>query len=137
MISKEKLITGLKVFVSEYLDKIAETSPMIGIMKPLATRAINKKINSAKTILDLIAEEDGTIDIKGILTESVETLMKTNPFNFNIPILGDVLIGGGKIELGIPFINKNIVFTDSDINYLKELLISETYGRSNVEGISR
>lgn len=135
MIHKEKLITGLKVFVSEYLDKIAETSPIVGIMKPLATRAINKKINSAKTLLDLISEEDGTIDINGILTESVETLMKTNPFNFNIPIVGDVLIGGGRIELGIPFINKNIVFTDRDINYLKELLTSDNYGRNNVERI--
>lgn len=137
MISKEKLTKGLKVFVSEYLDKIAETNPLISVLKPLATRAASNKINSIKPYLDLISEEDGSIDIAGILTETVESLIKTAPFNFNFPVVGDVLMGGGRIELGIPFINKNIVFTDKDINYLKELLISDNYGRNNVERVPR
>lgn len=136
MIQKEKLITGLKTFMSKYLDKIADSNPIVSVLKPLASRALNNKINSIKGALDLIAEEDGTIDVNGILTESMDALMKVKPFNFNVPGLGDVLIGDGKIEMEVPFINKNIVFNDSDINYLKELLNTEDHGRNNFERVS-
>ena len=130
MISKTDLILGLKEFTDKYLDKLGTSHPILSMIKPLATRAINNKIKSIHSFLDLIAEEDGTIDANGILTEFAEALMKNNPISIDLPVFGDVFVGGGRIELGIPFINKNIVFTDSDINYLKELLNSKNYGRS-------
>ena len=124
MINKTKLIEGINIFVEEYLDKIATNNPAICFMKPLATRAIKKRLNGAYKYLDMIADDDGKIDVSGILSEMTESLMKVNEFTVTVPMIGDVLIGGGKIELGIPFINKAIVFKDTDINYLRELLTS-------------
>lgn len=124
MITKTKLIEGINIFVDDYLDKISANNPAVCFMKPLATRAIKKKLNGADKFIDMIADDEGKIDVSGILSEMAESLMKVNEFTVNVPMIGDVLIGGGKIELGIPFINKAVVFKDTDINYLKELLTS-------------
>jgi hypothetical protein len=124
MITKTKLIEGINIFVDDYLDKISVNSPAVCFMKPLATRAIKKKLNGADKFIDMIADDNGNIDVSNILSEMAESLMKVNEFTVNVPMIGDVLIGGGKIELGIPFINKAVVFKDTDINYLKELLTS-------------
>lgn len=130
MITKDKLIVGLNTFVNEYLDNMSLNNPEICFLKPIAVRAAKKKINSAGAFFDLISEEDGTIDIAGILSEITESLMRVNPFRVNVPVLGDVVVGGGRIEVGIPLINKNVIFKDTDINYLRELLTSESYGRN-------
>lgn len=135
MVTKDKIITGIDTFVNEYLDNMSANNPAVCFMKPLATRAISKKVNELSSYLDLIAEPNGNIDVAGILSEMTESLIKVNPFIVNIPALGDVLIGGGRIEVGIPFLNKKVIFKDSDVNYLKELLISESYGRNIVKGI--
>jgi mannose/fructose/N-acetylgalactosamine-specific phosphotransferase system component IIB len=124
MITKTKLIEGINIFVDDYLDKISVNNPAVCFMKPLATRAIKKKLNGADKFIDMIADDNGNIDVSNILSEMAESLMKVNEFTVNVPMIGDVLIGGGKIELGIPFINKAVVFKDTDINYLKELLTS-------------
>ena len=124
MITKTKLIEGINIFVDDYLDKISANNPAVCFMKPLATRAIKKKLNDADKFIDMIADDNGNIDVSNILSEMAESLMKVNEFTVNVPMIGDVLIGGGKIELGIPFINKAVVFKDTDINYLKELLTS-------------
>lgn len=124
MIDKDKLMIGLSMFVEDYLDKISANNPAVCLMKPLATRAIKKKLKGADKFLDFITEDDGRIDITNILSEMTESLMKVNQFSITVPVFGDVLIGNGKVELGIPFINKAVVFTDTDINYLKELLTS-------------
>lgn len=124
MITKTKLIEGINIFVDDYLDKISANNPAVCFMKPLATRAVKKKLNGADKFIDMIADDNGNIDVSNILSEMAESLMKVNEFTVNVPMIGDVLIGGGKIELGIPFINKAVVFKDTDINYLKELLTS-------------
>lgn len=124
MITKTKLIEGINIFVDDYLDKISANNPAVCFMKPLATRAIKKKLNGADKFIDMIADDNGNIDVSNILSEMAESLMKVNEFTVTVPMIGDVLIGGGKIELGIPFINKAVVFKDTDINYLKELLTS-------------
>lgn len=124
MITKTKLIEGINIFVDDYLDKISANNPAVCFMKPLATRAIKKKLNDADKFIDMIADDNGNIDVSNILSEMAESLMKVNEFTVNVPMIGDVLIGGGKIELGISFINKAVVFKDTDINYLKELLTS-------------
>lgn len=124
MITKTKLIEGINIFIDDYLDKISANNPAVCFMKPLATRAIKKKLNGADKFIDMIADDNGNIDVSNILSEMAESLMKVNEFTVTVPMIGDVLIGGGKIELGIPFINKAVVFKDTDINYLKELLTS-------------
>lgn len=51
-----------------------KTNPMIGFMKPLITRALDKNFSKVSKALDLIADKDGNIDIENILTEMMENL---------------------------------------------------------------
>ena len=39
--------------------------------------------------------------------------------------LVDLIIGGGRIEMGIPFIDKNIVLNEKDLTELKSILTSK------------
>lgn len=135
MVTKEKLISGLNTFVNEYLDNMTVNNPAICFLKPFVIRAARNKIDQAESFFNLIADKDGKIDIAGILSEITDSLMKVKPFMVNVPVIGDVVIGGGKLEVGIPLLNKNVIFTDTDINYLKELLTSESYGRNFTERI--
>lgn len=135
MITKDKLISGLNIFVNEYLDNMTINNPAMCFIKPFAVRAARNKIEEAESFLNLISDKDGMIDIAGILSEITESLIKVKPFMVNVPVLGDVVIGGGRLEVGIPLLNKNVIFTDKDINYLKELLTSESYGRNFTERI--
>lgn len=135
MITKDKLISGLNIFVNEYLDNMTINNPAMCFIKPFAVRAARNKIEETESFLNLISDKDGMIDIAGILSEITESLIKVKPFMVNVPVLGDVVIGGGRLEVGIPLLNKNVIFTDKDINYLKELLTSESYGRNFTERI--
>ena len=60
---------------------MAKTNPMIGFMRPLIIRALDKNFSKVSKALDLIADKDGNIDIENILTEMMENLMTTNPFH--------------------------------------------------------
>jgi hypothetical protein len=48
---------------------MAKTNPMIGFMKPLITRALDKNFSKVSKALDLIADKDGNIDIENILAD--------------------------------------------------------------------
>lgn len=61
-----------------------KANPMIGFMKPLIIRALDKNFSKVSKTLDLIADKDGNIDIENILTEMMENLMTTNPFTIMI-----------------------------------------------------
>lgn len=50
-------------------------------------------------------------------------LYKSIPnFDFNIPVLGNGNISNGNITLSIPFINKGIMFNQSDLETFRQLL---------------
>lgn len=128
MITKEQLMNKLGIFTKEYLDKVASNYPMIAFTKPIISKIINNKLGELDGFLGLIAEKDGTIDAQSLLSDMILSLTNTNTFSLPTPVFGDVLIGNGRIEIGIPYINKGLVFNTSDLEYLKELLTSEKYG---------
>lgn len=134
MINKNQLFKGINTFVSEYSDRISVDNPLMCFVKPLLTRAINNKLSEYESTISLIADKEGNIDIEGILSEIAVSLTKVNPFNYNIQGL-NISIGGGIIGIDVPILNKHVVFNASDIEYLKELLISNNYGRTITGGI--
>jgi hypothetical protein len=136
MINKNQLLKGINTFVSEYSDKIALDNPLMCFVKPVLTRVVNNKLIEYESMLSLIADKDGNIDIEGILTEIGVSLTKVNPFNYNIQGF-NISVGGGTIGLDLPIINKHIVFNADDIEYLKELLIENSYGRNIIGGIPK
>lgn len=128
MITKKQFIDRLDVFIKEYLDKIASNNPLIAFTKPIISKILYNKLGEIEGFLQLIADKEGNIDAKTLLGDMIVSLTNTDNFILPVPIFGDVLIGNGRIELGIPYINKGIVFNTSDLEYLKELLTSERYG---------
>ena len=120
-----QLIDNLRAYVATQLDTMSKNTPMIGFMKPLITRALDKNFSKVTKALDLIANDEGKIDIENILTEMIENVMNTNPFTFKTSFIGDVEIGGGQIKFNLPLTNKRLVLDMTDLEAFKEMLITK------------
>lgn len=125
MVTIMQLTDNLKSYISLQLESMAKTNPMIGFMKPLITRALDKNFSNVSKALDLIADKDGNIDIENILAEMMENLMTTNPFTFKTSFVGDIEIGGGEIKFNLPLTNKRLVLNMADLETFKEMLITK------------
>lgn len=101
------------------------TNPAIKLVKPLAKRAIVNNMDGIDKWLRKIADADGNIDIDGIVTEEIEIINSIDNYDFTIPLIGDGNISRGNVTLSIPFINKGIVFNQSDLETFRQLLIQE------------
>lgn len=125
MVTIMQLTDNLKSYISLQLESMAKTNPMIGFMKPLITRALDKNFSKVRKALDLIADKDGNIDIENILAEMMENLMTTNPFTFKTSFVGDIEIGGGEIKFNLPLTNKRLILNMTDLETFKEMLITK------------
>lgn len=90
MVTIMQLTDNLKSYISSQLESMSKSSPVIGFMKPLITRALDKNFSKITKALELIADKDGNVDVEGILTEMMENLMTTNPFSFKTSFIGDI-----------------------------------------------
>ena len=125
MVAVLQLTDKLKTYISTQLDSMSKTSPMIGFIKPLITRALDKNFSKITKALDLIADENGNVDVEGILTEMMENLMTTQPFTFKTSFVGDIEVGNGNIKLNIPLTDKRLVFNMTDLENFNEMLIAK------------
>lgn len=81
------------------LSNMAKTNPVISFFKPIASRALKKKLSGIASFLDLVTDENGNIDAENIIDEMTASLINTQPFWTDVPTLGRVTIGGGRIEM--------------------------------------
>lgn len=125
MVTIMQLTDNLRAYVATQLDTMSKNTPIIGFMKPLITRALDKNFSKVTKALDLIANDEGKIDIEDILTEMIENVMNTNPFTFKTSFIGDVEIGGGQIKFNLPLTNKRLVLDMTDLEAFKEMLITK------------
>lgn len=125
MVTIDKLTENIKAYISLQLDSMSKNNPIIGFAKPLITRALDKNIDKMDKALRLIADENGNIDVEGILSEMTDNLVNTNPFTFKTPFIGDVEIGGGEIKFNLPLTNKRLVLNTADIDTFKEMLTTK------------
>lgn len=114
----------LKYFLSSQIDTMAKNTPLLNLVKPLVTRAIDNNFNKVHTALNLIADSNGEIDIENIIDEMMDNLVNTRPFTVNTSFIGDIELGDGLIKINIPFTNRRLVFNKNDIENLKLLLTS-------------
>lgn len=125
MITTANLIEKLQKFIELQILDISKANPMIGFMRPLITRAASNAVSKADKALSLLADKDGYIDADSILSEMIEGLISTTPFTVNTSFIGDIVIGNGTIKVGIPYTERNLVFNTSDLQSLKEMLITK------------
>ena len=123
MMNTAQLTNNLRTYITSQLDTMSKSTPMIGFMKPLITRALDKNFNKVTKALDLIANEEGKIDIENIMTEMMQNVMNTNPFVFKTSFIGDIEIGGGQIKFNLPLTDKRLILDMNDLEAFKEMLI--------------
>ena len=117
-------IVNVLTYIIKQLVSMGESSPAIRLLIPLAKRAITNNINSFDKFLKPIADKDGMIDIEGIFDEEMEVINNIDNFNFDIPFIGGGNISKGIISLEVPYVNKIVALNQTDLEVLKESLIS-------------
>lgn len=115
----------LKQYINSQVDSLAKTNPAVGFIKPLFTRALDKKISKLGSVLELVSDENGNVDVAGILTEMMTGVTDSQPFVMNVPVLGDVEVGGGSIKLSLPLIDKKLVLNSADLVSFKNYMTSK------------
>lgn len=78
-------------------------------------------IANKSKILKMIQEEDGTVDIEPLLGKMTDNLIVAATKEYP-DLFGGVTIGNGKIKIGIPGIDKDIVLEAADIDHFKSCL---------------
>ena len=61
---------------------------------------------------------------KGIFDEEMEVINNIDNFDFDIPFIGGGNISKGIISLEVPYVNKIVALNQTDLEVLKESLIS-------------
>lgn len=125
MLAKLELKERLQMYLMKQVDVLGKSNPMIAFTRPLITRALHKNFSKIDKVLDLISDENGNIEVESILEEMIESVVSGAPFKVNTSFIGDVEIGGGLIKMNVPLINKSLVFNESDLQGLKEMLTSK------------
>ena len=125
MMNIEQVITNLKSYVVSQVDTLSKTTPLIGFMKPLITRALDKNFNKVTNLLELVSDDSGNIDVENILPEMINNVITTNPFVLKTSFIGDIVIGNGQIKFNIPLTDKNLILDSTDLETLKEMLITK------------
>lgn len=120
-----QLTNNLRTYITTQLNTMSKNTPIIGFIKPLITRALDKNFNKVTSFFDLIANNEGKIDIENILAEMMDGVMNTEPFTFKTSFIGDVEIGGGQIKFNLPLTNKRLVLDITDLEAFKEMLITK------------
>lgn len=123
MVNRNQLMTNIRAYLYSQINTISEGNPAINLFKPFLNRAIDNNLYKVEPMLDFIADKDGNIDIENIISEMRDSILTSQPFTVNLPVLGDVEVGNGLIMANIPMINKRLVLNRDDLNMLKEMLI--------------
>lgn len=116
------ITSKLEDYIQKQLILISKDNPSIALAKPFLSRIVNNNIYKVNNILKQIADKDGLIDIDGILSETIDSLISIKPFKVDSGFLGELEIGDGKVRLNLPIVDKVLVFNKEDLMNLKDFL---------------
>lgn len=122
IIKRKVIIDKLNELVDSKITIIADTNPFLKIFKPFIDKAANNYICKINKFLQMIEEENGLIDIETLLGKSIDNLI-VSPVQEYPDMFKGVTIGNGKIRIGLPGINKDIVLDANDIETFKQSLV--------------
>lgn len=111
-------------FVDTKLNSFCTTNPLLHLFKPVIKRVVNININKIHSKLSILADENGDIDVKGMLPEMIDNIKNMEPFTIQTEAIGDIVIGKGSIILNIPMTDRRLVINTSDLEELKNLINS-------------
>lgn len=118
---KEQIV----VFVNNKLTEIIGTSTMGKLLKPVVVIYMKNNIDKIDSFLKILSDKDGNIEIINLIENYEESILNdTNISSFNV-LGGSIDVGNGQLKLNIPYIEKNIIFGEDDIEEFKELLTTK------------
>lgn len=123
MIDRKVIIDKIVSFVDTKLSEMSASNPFILLIRPVVARVVNNNIEKLDSVLKLVQDKNGKIDIEGILSEMIDNLIVAQVKKYP-NILGGVELGNGSIRVNIPFLDKAIVFDSTDIETFKQSLIT-------------
>lgn len=121
MIQREVIVNKLVEFYTGKIDELANQNALIMIFRPFVYKAADKSIGKIDKFLKMIQEEDGTVDIEPLLGKMTDNLIVAATKEYP-DLFGGVTIGNGKIKIGVPGIDKDIVLEAADIDHFKSCL---------------
>ena len=105
MVERKVIIDKIVGFVDTKLSEMSSTNPLVLIARPFIARVVNNNLNKLDSLLKLVQDEKGMIDVEGIMSETVDNLLVAQIKKYP-EVLGGVEIGNGKVRMNIPVINK-------------------------------
>lgn len=121
MIKREIIIDKVVQFANNKLSEMSSSNPFVLFIRPVVARVINNNIGKLDSVLKLVQDSDGNVDIEGILSEMVDNLAVAQIKKYP-NVLNGVELGNGSIKVNLPFFDKAIVFDTDDIESFKKSL---------------
>lgn len=115
-----EITNKLKHFINNKINIISKTNPLISFTQPFITRIIDNKSSKIIRFLNMFADENGEIDINGIVDDVINKLSTVDPFTIDLMSITKLEIGGGKVKIGIPLSDKAISLDEKDLLSFKE-----------------
>lgn len=111
---REHIISGMKDYVNHKLSEMSANNSFILFARPIFDRIACNAIDKVDSVLKLLADKDGEIDIVSIGDEMITNLITAKSREYN-DIIDGLIIGDGRVCIPINFINKKIILTHEDI----------------------
>lgn len=124
MVERKVIIDKIVGFANAKLSELSSTNPVVLIARPYIARVINNNIAKFDSLLKLAQDDNGMVDIEGIINETADNLLVAQVKKYP-EVLGGVEIGNGTIRVKIPLIDKVIELDTNDLTAFKETLISK------------
>lgn len=122
MIHTSQLTANIKEYLMYQIGEMAKAHPLVGFVRPLVSRALNKNIGKIDNLVSMIADENGNIDIEEILTEMINSVVTGESFTIDTQFIGPISIGGGVVKMNIPLTDKELILNRSDLETLKTII---------------
>ena len=124
MVERKVIIDKIVGFANAKLSELSSTNPIVLIARPYIARVINNNIAKFDSLLKLAQDDNGMVDIEGIINETADNLLVAQVKKYP-EVLGGVEIGNGTIRVKIPLIDKVIELDTNDLTAFKETLTSK------------
>lgn len=133
MVKVNDIMSAIDTFVDSRLNIITGSNPLLSLAQPFLKRGVKRQISnytdSIKKSLNLLADNNGNIDIENIFDEVIERFNTMDPITVPTENMGDIVVGKGKLTLEIPSLfggkPRNLVFTSDDIIDFKSMIINK------------
>ena len=98
MVERKVIIDKIVGFVDTKLSEMSSTNPLVLITRPFIARAVNNNLAKLDSLLKLVQDENGMIDVEGIMSETVDNLLVAQVKKYP-EVLGGVEIGNDYIRM--------------------------------------